>query len=70
MRSTSSSSLTPYSQQGRLQAGDVIYSLNGKALESAADLNTALAQLKPISPAILHVERSGTLIYIAFRLEK
>jgi serine protease Do len=64
------SSLTPYSQQGRLQAGDVIYSLNGKAVEGAADLNTALTQLKPTSPAILHVERSGTLIYLAFRLEK
>ncbi len=64
------SSVTPYSQQGRLQAGDVIYSLNGKAVESAAELNTALAQLKPSSPAILQVERSGTLIYLAFRLER
>ncbi len=64
------SSLTPYSQQGRLQAGDVIYSLNGKAVERVADLNTALTQLKPSSPAILHLERSGTLIYLAFRLER
>jgi hypothetical protein len=39
-------------------------------VENAADLNTALTQLKPTSPAILHVERSGTLIYLAFRLER
>ncbi len=64
------SSLTPYSQQGRLQAGDVVYSLNGKIVEGVADLNTALTQLKPSSPAILHLERSGTLIYLAFRLER
>jgi serine protease Do len=64
------SSSTPYSQQGRLQAGDVIYSLNGKIVESAAELNAALGQLKPASPAILHLERSATLIYIAFRVEK
>ncbi len=44
------SSLTPYSQQGRLQAGDVIYSLNGKAVESVADLNPPLPNSSQAAP--------------------
>ena len=59
----------PYSQQGRLQPGDVIYSLNGKAVETVADLNAAAAELKPGVAAVLHLERAGTLIYFAFRTE-
>jgi serine protease Do len=59
----------PYSQQGKLQAGDVIYSLNGKAIETVADLIAAAAELKPGSAAVLHLERAGTLIYIAFRTQ-
>ena len=57
----------PYSQQGRLQPGDVIYSLNGKVVETVADLNAAAAELKPGGAAVLHLERAGTLIYFAFR---
>jgi serine protease Do len=60
----------PYSQQGKLQPGDVIYSLNGKAIETVADLNAAAAELKPGTAAVLHLERAGTLIYLAFRMEK
>ena len=62
------SHLAPYSQQGRLQAGDVIYSLNGKTIETVADLNAAAAEIKPGSAAVLHLERAGTLIYLAFRM--
>jgi serine protease Do len=64
------SPIVPYSQQGRLQAGDVIYSLNGKMVESVADLNDIGGQLKPGTPAVLHLERSGTLMFIAFRVER
>ena len=51
----------PYSQQGRLQPGDVIYSLNGKTIETVADLNAAAAQFKPGAAVVLHLERAGTL---------
>jgi serine protease Do len=64
------SHLMPYSQQGRLQPGDVIYSLNGKVVETVADLNAAAAAFKPGTAAVLHLERSGTLIYLAFRVEQ
>jgi len=64
------SASTPFSQQGRLQPGDVIYAVNGRAVESVADLNTAGGALKPSSPVVLHLERSGTLMYLAFRAER
>jgi serine protease Do len=64
------SSAAPYSQQGRLQPGDVIYSLNGKVVETIADLNAAAATLKPGTPAVLQLERQSTLMYLAFRVER
>jgi len=64
------SAATPFSQQGRLQPGDVIYSLNGRTIESVADLNTATATLKPPAAMVLHLERSGMLMYLAFRAER
>jgi serine protease Do len=64
------SSGAPYSQQGRLQAGDVIYSLNGKVMEQISDLNTAAGALKPGTAAVLQIERNSTLMYLAFRTER
>lgn len=64
------SSAAPFSQQGRLQPGDAIYTLNGKLVESVADLNNALSALEPGSATVLQIERGGTLMYLAFRLER
>jgi serine protease Do len=61
---------TPYSQQGRLQPGDVIYALNGKAVSSVEELRTAMAALKPSAPAVLLIERESTLMYLAFRIDR
>jgi serine protease Do len=61
---------TPYSQQGRLQPGDVIYALNGKAILSIGDLKTGVSELKPTQSAVLQIERDGTLMYLAFRVEQ
>ena len=60
----------PFSQQGRLMPGDVIYALNGKTIESGADLRTVAATLKPSTAAVLHLEREGILHYVAFRVER
>jgi serine protease Do len=60
----------PYSQQGALEVGDVIYALNGKAIASVEDLKTATAQLKIGSAAVLQVERDSVLTLIAFRIER
>ena len=59
----------PFSQQGQLQAGDVIYSLNGRPTTTVADLKTAADGLKPNDAAVLQIERDGGLIFIAFRAE-
>ena len=61
---------TPYSQQGRLQAGDVIYAVNGTAIANVDALKTAAAALKPSAAAVLLIERESTLMYLAFRVER
>lgn len=60
----------PFSQQGRLMPGDVVYSLNGKIIESGADLRAAAEALKPSSATVLQIEREGILHYVAFRVER
>jgi serine protease Do len=64
------SSGTPYSQQGSLEIGDVIYALNGRTVAGIADLKNELATLKPNAPAVLLIERESTLLYLAFRIQK
>jgi serine protease Do len=61
---------TPYSQQGRLQPGDVIYALNGQIVRTADDLKLFASQLKPSAAAVLLIEREGTLMYFSFRVER
>ncbi len=61
---------TPYSQQGRLQPGDVIYSINGQVVRSADDLKAFAAQLKPSAATVLLIERESTMMYFSFRVEK
>jgi serine protease Do len=59
----------PFSQQGRLQAGDVIYSLNKRPITTIADLKSAAETLKPNAAAVLQIERSGELLFVAFRID-
>ena len=59
----------PYSQQGQLQPGDVIYALNAQPIETVAALKAAVDRLKPHDAAVLQIEREGGLMYIAFRAE-
>jgi len=61
---------SPYSQQGRLQPGDVIYALNGQIVRSADDLKLFAGQLKPSAAAVLLIERESTMMYFAFRVDK
>jgi serine protease Do len=60
----------PYSQQGRLLPGDVIYSLNGRTVANGEELRTAAAALAAGVPGVLHVEREGVLMYVSFRIER
>ena len=58
----------PFSQQGRLEPGDVIYAINGTAIGSGADLRAASEGLKASTAVVLHVEREGILMYLASRI--
>ena len=60
----------PFSQQGRLLGGDVIYAVNGAPIRSGEDLARAAASLKPGSATVLQLEREGTLMYLSFRAER
>ena len=57
----------PYSQQGRLQPGDVIRGINGKTIATVAYLVQLAKDLKPGMAVALQIERAGELRYVAFR---
>ena len=61
---------SPYSQQGRVQPGDAIYALNGRAIGGVEELKAATSALKPGAAAVLLIERDSTLMYFAFRVER
>ena len=61
---------TPYSQQGRLQPGDVIYAVNGKPVNGVEELKAAMTVLKSSAAAVMLIERQSTLMYLAFRVER
>jgi serine protease Do len=52
-----------------LSEGDIIRSINQKPVLKATDLRSAIAGLKAGDPAVLEVERSGALRWVAFEME-
>jgi serine protease Do len=59
----------PVSRQGALSPGDVVHAVNQTKVTTLAELRSALAALKPGSPAVLQIERDGRLMYFAFAVE-
>jgi serine protease Do len=56
-------------RDGGLIAGDVIFAVNQTAVSDIATLRQALASLKAGDPAVLHIERRGSLMFVAFTIE-
>lgn len=52
-----------------LAPGDIVFGLNGRPIESLAQLRAAIDAVKVGQPVVLHVERRGRLSYMAFELE-
>jgi len=52
-----------------LRAGDVIYAVNGVSILGLAELRSAVAGALPGQPLVLHVERSGKLLYVVIENE-
>ena len=61
---------TPLSQQGRLQAGDVIYAINGTPVDGVARLRTLLAALPANAAFVLQIERESVLQYLSFKVDR
>lgn len=51
-----------------LEAGDVIHTVNGALVKTGAELRAVLNHTNANSPVVLQIERSGKLLYVAFRL--
>ncbi len=56
-------------RDGGLAAGDVVYAVNGRPVGVLAELRSAVDALKPGDPIVLHLERRGELILLAFTVE-
>jgi serine protease Do len=53
----------------RLQAADVIYAVNRTPVNGLPQLRAALDALKPGAPVVLHLDRRGELMFLAFSVE-
>ena len=56
-------------REGRLAVGDVIFGVNGRPVESLPELRGALDVLKAGAAVVLHIERKGQLMFLAFTAE-
>jgi serine protease Do len=59
----------PNAAETGLQTGDIIRTLNHSALQTSAQFETLVRDLRPGDPVVLQVERKGKLQYLAFEME-
>jgi serine protease Do len=52
-----------------VQSGDIIRAINRTQLQSVAQLQSTVGQLKAGDPVVLQIERAGKLQYLAFEME-
>ena len=57
------------SREGGLATGDVIYAVNRTPISSLEQLRTAVSGRKPGDAVVLHLDRRGQLMYLAFTME-
>jgi serine protease Do len=53
----------------KLEAGDVIVSLNGTPITALADLRSAAGRLPTRAPVVLQIQRFGQLMFVAFEVD-
>jgi serine protease Do len=58
----------PNAQTAKLQAGDIIRSLNAKSMDSVEQLKTAVSELSSGDPVVLQIERDGAFQYLDFEM--
>jgi serine protease Do len=59
----------PNAAETGLQTGDIIRTLNHSAVQTSAQFETLVRDLRPGDPVVLQVERKGKLQYLAFEME-
>ena len=52
-----------------LQAGDVIHTINGTSVKTSEELRAAISGTNLNNPVVLQIERSGKLMFLAFKLD-
>jgi S1-C subfamily serine protease len=65
--STVAGALDP--REGGLAVGDVISAVNGTSVAGLSELVKAVDGLKIGDPLVLHLERRGEMLYLAFTVE-
>jgi S1-C subfamily serine protease len=53
-----------------LEAGDVIHTINGVLVKTSEELRSTLDHISLNTPVILQIERSGKLMFVAFKLDE
>jgi S1-C subfamily serine protease len=53
-----------------LEAGDVIHTINGVSVKTTEELRSALNHTTANSPVVLQIERSGKLMFVAFKIDE
>jgi serine protease Do len=56
-------------RDGGLAAGDVVYAVNRRPVADLVELRAAMDTFKPGDPVVLHLERRGQLMFLAFTAE-
>jgi len=59
----------PNALKAKLQAGDIIRSLNATPMDSVEELRTAVRELKSGDPVVLQIERDEKLQYVDFEMD-
>jgi serine protease Do len=50
-----------------LEAGDVIHTIDGTSVKTSEELRSVLNRMSPNVPVVLQIERSGKLMFVAFK---
>jgi serine protease Do len=56
-------------REGGLAVGDIVYAVNRKPISTVAELRSIIDSFKPGDPVVLHLERRGALLFLAFTVD-
>jgi S1-C subfamily serine protease len=57
------------SHEGRLAPGDIVYAVNRTPVNGLAELRAVLEKMNVGDSVVLHLDRGGGLVYLAFTID-